>query len=118
MSTTTPATEYAAAVRAIADDIVRQIEDGHAPHRQYNYQAASGDHLPSVRVYFADIAAEPAHGIPAGVVRVAIDLAPYRRPAHEVRVFPDPTTGRRAGVAADIAAAVLDMIDNTAEYAR
>jgi hypothetical protein len=113
---TTTATTYADAVREIADDVIRQLEDGHAASRQHNFQTAAGDYLPSVRVFFADFTAEPEHGIPAGVARVALDLAPYRRPANEVRVLLEaPTTN---GAAHDIAAAVLDMIDHTADYAR
>jgi hypothetical protein len=42
MTTTTPATEYAAAVRTVADDIIRQIQDGHAPCRRSITLAAGG----------------------------------------------------------------------------
>jgi len=121
----TTTTSYADAVRDAAEDVIRQMIDGEAPDRQHNYQAANGDHYPNVRVYFADICASPAHGIPAGAARVAIDVSPTRgwQPSHEVRVFlqpvPMPIAARAcAKFADDIAAAVLDMIDNTADYAR
>jgi hypothetical protein len=119
---TTTATTYADAVREIAEDVIRQMIDGEAPDRQHNYQAANGDHYPSARVFFADITANHEHGIPAGVARVSLDLAGWRWPTHEVRVFlqpvPMPIAARAcAKFADDIAAAVLDMIDNTADYA-
>lgn len=113
-------TEYTRAVEYIAESVIQQIEDGHAPHRQYNAQCADGEHRPSVRVYFADI---PYLGhltgtVPGGAVRVAVDLAPYRRPAHEARVFFEPHDYDAGEAAADIAAAVLELIDGTADYAR
>ena len=109
------------AVQAIADDVLRQIEDNHAPHRTYTATTAAGDNWPTVRVYFADVPSRWHPLIPAGVVRVALDVAPIspRNPAHEVRVFFENTVNGRPWLAADsIAAAVLDRIDNTAEYAR
>jgi len=120
MTTTTPATDYAAAVRYAADSVLAQIEDGHAPHRQYNAHSADGQHRPSVRVFFADLPYRVHPTIPAGAVRVAVDLDPTRGrwPVHEARVFFEPHDYDAGEAAADIAAAVLDMIDNTAAYAR
>ena len=116
----TTTTTYADAVRDAAEDVIRQMIDGEAPDRQHNYQAANGDHYPCVRVYFADIYASPAHGIPAGVARVVIDVSPTRgrQPAHEVRVFLDPAPVCPVDIADDLAAAVLEMLDPTADYAR
>jgi hypothetical protein len=117
MTTTDP---YADVVRDAAEDVIRQMIDGGAPSRQHNYRAANGDHYPSVRVYFADIYAIPAHGIPAGVARVVIDVSPTRgrQPAHEVDVFLDPAPACPVDIAADLAGAVLEMLDPTADYAR
>jgi hypothetical protein len=123
MTTTTPATDYAAAVAAIADDIIRQIEDGTAPARRCPVLTAGGYYVEAVRVYYADIVGGP-WGIPSGVARVALDVSRPRRPAHEVRVCIEPANRTMDATAAAelaglaIAAAVLDMIDNTAEYAR
>jgi hypothetical protein len=118
-TTPTPATAYAAAVRYAADSVLAQIEDGHAPHRQYNSQSADGQYRPSVRVYFCDLPYRAYPTIPAGAVRVAVDLDPTRGrwPVHEARVYFEPHDYDAGQAAADIAAAVLDMIDNTAEYA-
>lgn len=115
---------YADAVREAADDVIRQLEDG-APCQRMRTLAAAGYHFEDVRVYFADVTASPARGLPAGVARVSLDVSPTRgrQPAHEVRVFlqpvPMPIAARPcAKFADDIAAAVLDMIDPTADYAR
>jgi hypothetical protein len=115
MALTTP---YTTAVHEIADDIIRQMDDGHAPHRRSPTLAAGGYYFESVRVFYADI-----HGtdmIPNGVARVALDVSPTnaRRPAHEVRVSFDAHDYDAGEAAADIAAAVLDMIDPMAAYAR
>lgn len=113
-------TEYTRAVEYIAESVIQQIEDGHAPHRQYNAQCADGEHRPSVRVYFADIPYSVHPTIPGGCVRVAIDLDPIRArwPVHEARVFFEPHDYDAGEAAADIAAAVLELIDGTADYAR
>ena len=120
--TTTATMTYAEAVQYVADSVVQQIEDGHAPRRDYNSQSADGAYRPSVRVCFADI---PYLGhkfpkIPRGVVRVAIDLDETRRrwPVHEVRVCFDPHDFDAGQAGDDIAGEVLDMIDGTADYAR
>lgn len=125
MTTTTPATQYAAAVAAIADDIIRQIEDGTAPARRCPTLAAGGHYFEAVRVYFTDVIGDQAHGIPRGVARVALDVdrTHGRRYAHEVRVYFDRPAGPcgHAGTTQDadeIAAAVLDLLDPTADYAR
>jgi hypothetical protein len=112
-------TNYAAAVAAIADDVLRQIEDGDAPCRRCTTLAAGGYYFENVRVYFADVTGDIAAYIPRGVARVALDLSPTagRRPAHEVAVYleaPDDTTYD----AEAIARAVLDRLDSTAAYAR
>lgn len=135
MTTTTPATDYAAAVAAIADDIVRQLEDGDAPRRRVITQAAGGHYFEPCRIFYADIVGVSVGGsftIPAGVARIALDLdaTHARNYAHEVRVcFDPPGDGRSPNLArlhaayvtdmaADIAAAVLDLLDPTADYAR
>lgn len=115
MSTTT---DYAAAVASIADDVIRQIEDGHAPCRRCTTLAAGGYYFETVRVYFADVGRDEAAGIPRGVVRVALDVAPYRRPAHEVAVFLEAPGDGTTEHADNIANAVLDRLDPTADYAR
>lgn len=114
----THARDYAAAVAAIADDIVRQIEDGTAPVRRCPTLAAGGYYFEAVRVYYADIIGDQAHGIPRGVARVALDVSRPRRPAHEVRVCFDPPGDGTTYDADEIAAAVLDLLDQTADYAR
>ena len=105
-------------VPEMADDVIRQMVDGTAPHRTYNAQAADGSHRPQVRIFFADLPRLYRTSIPEGVARVALDLDPVRarRPAHEVQVYFERPAAD--GVAAAIAAAVLDQIDNTADYAR
>lgn len=110
-------TEYTRAVAYVADSVLAQIEDGHAPHRQYNAQSADGAYRPSVRVYFADIPHRVHPTIPGGCVRVALDLDPTRArwPVHEARVFFEPHDYDAGEAAADIAAAVLDQIGSTAE---
>lgn len=115
MNTTT--TTYADAIHAAADDVIRQLEDGESPPRRCPTLAAGGYYFEAVRVFFADVTADHEHGIPAGVARIALDMTPHRRrPAHEVRILlEDPTTNDAAH---DLAAAVLDMIDSTADYAR
>lgn len=118
---TTETMTYAEAVQAIADDVLRQIEDGHAPHRTHNAQSAAGDYFPVVRIYFADVPHRWHPSIPAGVVRVAFDLAPISplHPAHEAQVFFEQTVNAQPWRAAEaIAAAVLERIDDTADYAR
>jgi len=110
-------TSYTAAVRRLADDVIRQMEDGDAPRRRCTTLAAGGHYFENVRVYYADLAGDQAHGIPRGVVRVALDMSRPRRPAHEVRVCFDGMTDTVYDADA-IALAVLDMIDNTANYAR
>ena len=112
-------TNYTRAVRMIADDIVRQIEDDHAPSRTYSRMTAGGDVVDTVRVFFADLPHNWHPAIPAGAARVALDLDPCsRRPAHECRVMFDAHDYDAGEAAADIAAAVLELIDNTAAYAR
>lgn len=125
MTTTTPATEYAAAVAAIADDVIRQLEDGDAPRRRVITQAAGGHYFEPVRIFYADLIGDQAHGIPRGVARVALDVERTngRRYAHEVRIYFDRPAGPcgHVGTAQDadeIAAAVLDRLDSTADYAR
>lgn len=125
MNATTPATSYAAAVAAIADDIVRQLDDGEAPCRRCSTLAAGGYYFEAVRVYFAEVIGDQAHGIPRGVARVALDMERThgRRFAHEVRVYLDRPAGPcgHAGTTQDaeeIAAAVLDLLNPTADYAR
>jgi len=115
---TTTATTHAAAIREAADDIVRQLEDGQAPHRRSTTLAAGGHYFEAVRVYFADI--YPTETIPRGVARIALDVSPLnaRRPAHEVAVYLESPGDGTTYLADDIAAAVLDMIDGTADYAR
>jgi hypothetical protein len=104
----------------IADDIIRQLEDGHAPCRRCPTLAAGGYYFESCRVYFADTLPMPDHGIPAGVARIAIDTRPYRGryPAHEVRVFLESPGDGSTEAADAIAAAVLDLLDPTADYTR
>lgn len=111
---------YAEAIQYVADSVCAQIEDGHAPHRQYNAQSADGAYRPSVRVYFADIPYRIFPTIPGGAVRVAIDLDPTRGrwPVHEARAFFEPHAYDAGSAAADIAAAVLDQIADTAAHAR
>lgn len=113
-------TDYTRAVRYIADSVCAQIEDGHAPHRQYNAQSADGAYRPSVRVYFADIPYRAHPTIPGGCVRVALDMDATRArwPIHEARVFFEPHDYDAGEAAADIAAAVLDQIGSAAEVIR
>ena len=124
-ATDTHARDYAAAVAAIADDIVRQLEDGDAPARRCPVLTAGGYYVETVRVYYADVigvsivgAAGGDFAIPSGVARVALDVSRPRRPAHEVRVCFEPPSDAGIHAAADIAAAVLDLLDPTADYAR
>lgn len=111
---------YREAVQYIADSVCAQIEDGHAPHRQYNAQCADGSHMPSVRVYFCDIPYRVCDTIPGGAVRVAIDLDATRArwPVHEARVFFERHDYDAGEAADDIAAAVLDQIGSTADVIR
>ena len=126
-ATATQARDYAAAVAAIADDIVRQLEDGDAPRRRVITQAAGGHYFEPCRIFYADtigISVADSGGssftIPAGVACIAIDLDPShpRRHANEVRVCFDPPAAEGIHAAADIAAAVLELLDQTADYAR
>lgn len=123
-ATDTHARDYAAAVAAIADDIVRQLEDGTAPARRCPALTAGGYYVEAVRIHYAEIFGVSIVGatggdfaIPSGVARIALDVSRPRRPAHEVRVCFDPPAA--AGIhAAAIAAAVLERLDPTADYAR
>ncbi len=110
-------TNYAAAVRRLADDVIRQMEDGDAPCRRCFTLTAGGYYVETVRTYYADLAGDQAHGIPRGIVRVALDVSRPRRPAHEVRVCFDGMTDTVYDADA-IALVVLDMIGSTADYAR
>ncbi len=114
---TTPATYYAAAVATIADDIVRQLEDG-APYVRHASLAAGGHYFEAVRVYYVDLPARCHPDIPAGVARIALDVSPSnrRRPAHEVRVCFDSPAAIAIHAADDIAHAVLDQIGSAADY--
>lgn len=105
-------------VPEIAADVITAMIDGDAPHRDYSAQCADGSYRPQTRIYFAELPRLYHPSIPAGAVRVAMDLDPVRarRPAHEVRVYFEHQAAD--GLAAAIAAAVLDQIDNTADYAR
>jgi hypothetical protein len=115
-------TEYSRAVAYVADSVLAQIEDGSAPHRDYNAQCADGAYRPSVRIYFADIPymGQLCKTMPRGVVRVAIDLDETHRrwPTHEVRVSFDPHDFDAGEAAADIARIVLDQLPATAEIVR
>lgn len=113
-------TNYAAAVAAIADDVLRQLEDGDAPCRRCPTLAAGGHYFEAVRVYFADVAGDHAHGIAGGVARIALDVSPTggRRPAHEVAVYLEAPGDGTTYDADEIARAVLDRLDSTADYAR
>lgn len=117
---TTTTTTYADAVAAIADDIIRQIEDGTAPVRRCSTLAAGGHYFEAVRVYYADVTGDHDHGIAGGVARIALDVLPAagRRPAHEVAVYLQAPGDGTTYTADDIAAAVLDQLDPTADYAR
>lgn len=124
-ATATQARDYAAAVAAIADDIIRQIEDGTAPARRCPALTAGGYYVEAVRIHYAEIFGVSIVGatggdftIPAGVARIALDVSRPRRPAHEVRVCFDPPAAAGIHAAADIAAAVLELLDPTADYAR
>lgn len=114
------ATTYAAAVAAIADDIIRQLDDGCAPCRRCSTLAAGGHYFEAVRVYFADVTGDHEHGIAGGVARIALDVSPTagRRPAHEVAVYLEAPGDGTTYDADEIARAVLDQLDPTADYAR
>jgi hypothetical protein len=121
----TTTTTYTDAFCEIADDVIRQLEDG-APCERVRTLAAGGYYFEAVRIFYAYLPARPEHGWPAAVARVALDVSPTggRRPAHEVRVFWD-TAGfgeldhyNANQWAADLAGAVLEMLDPTADYAR
>lgn len=94
----------------IADDVARQIEDGHAPARTYTAQTAGGYYVETVRVFWCEFPANAQYRIPAGFVRVAIDLAweHLRSPAHEARVYfegvaPSRPLDRLSAMAAELA---------------
>lgn len=111
-------TTYADAVRDIAEDIVRQLEDGYAPRRRNTCVSAGGYTIEPTRTFYADVIG--GQTLPRGVARITLDTSPInaRRPAHEVSVYLDQDGTDHGEAAADIAAAVLDMIDSTADYAR
>ena len=94
----------------IADDVARQIEDGHAPARTYTAQTAGGYYVETVRVFWCEFPANDQYRIPAGSVRVAFDLAweHLRSPAHEARVYfegvaPARPLDRLSAMAAELA---------------
>lgn len=110
---------YRDAVHAIADDIIRQLDDGHAPARRVTSLAAGGFYFESVRVFYADVCGDASRGLPRGVCRIAIDMdasrnASRHKRAHEVQVHIDAGSVIAAD---DIANAVADMIDTTQPYA-
>jgi hypothetical protein len=112
-------TAYRDAVNAIADDIIRQLDDGDAPARRVTTLAAGGFYFESVRVFYADICGDASRGLPRGVCRIAIDMdaarnASPRKRAHEVQAHVDAGSVIAAD---DIANAVADMIDTTQPYA-
>jgi hypothetical protein len=110
-------TPYSRAVQYVADSVLAQIEDGSAPHRQHDFE-----NRPVVRIYFADIPylGQLCDMLPRGVVRVAVDMAPTRDawPADEVRVCFDPHDFDAGEAAADIAAAILEQLPETAAAIR
>lgn len=110
-------TAYSTAVGRIAADVITQIIDGHAPSRTYTTWCADGIYRDSVKVYFADLPQGWHPTIPGGAVRVALDMHPIRarHPAHEARVFFEPHAYDAGEAAADIAAAVLDLIGSAVE---
>jgi hypothetical protein len=112
------ATDYFSAVAAVAEDIVRQIEDGTAPARRCPVLTAGGYYVEEVRIFYADIIGGGPFQMPAGVARVALDVGRPRRPSHEVRVCLDPPGDGTTYDADQIAAAVLARLDSTADYAR
>ncbi len=113
------ANTYTDAIAEIAADIVRQMIDQHAASRAHANLTAGGAWFHELQIFYCDFPARPDAGIPAGIVRVAMDAAPRgRQPANEARVFLEPQSGPRraldAAVAAnDIAAAVLDELGAT-----
>lgn len=101
----------------IADDVARQIEDGHAPARTYTAQTAGGYYVETVRIFWCEFPANAQYRIPAGSVRVAFDLAweHLRRPAHEIRVYfegvaPGRPLDRLDTMAADLADRVRELL--------
>lgn len=92
----------------IADEILRNFDDGTAASRRETRLTAGGYYIEAVRVFYCDF--------PGGVARIAADIAPInpRRPAHEVRVFFDDPS--RSSEAAAVAAAVLDTLDFSLAY--
>jgi hypothetical protein len=111
--------DYTRAVLAIANDIIRQMDDGHAAARTYTTWCADGVYRDSARIYYADLPHRWHKMIPAGVARVAIDLDPTHasRPDHECRVCFDAHDYDAGEAAADIGRAVLDLVSRGEAYA-
>jgi hypothetical protein len=112
-------TDYSRAVLAIANDIVRQMDDGHAATRTYTSWCADGVHRDSARIFYADLPHRWHNAIPSGVARVALDLDPTHagRPDNECRIAFDAHGYDAGEAAADIARAVLDLVARADAYA-
>ena len=112
-------TDYSRAVLAIANDIIRQMDDGHAAARTYTTWCADGIYRDSARIFYADLPHRWHYAIPSGVARVALDLDPTHasRPDNECRVTFDAHGYDAGEAAADIARAVLDLVARADAYA-
>lgn len=112
-------TDYSRAVLAIANDIVRQMDDGHAATRTYTSWCADGIHRDSARIFYADLPHRWHCAIPSGIARVALDLDPTHasRPDNECRITFDVHHYNAGEAADDISRAVLDLVARADAYA-
>jgi hypothetical protein len=114
------ANTYTDGIAEIAADIVRQMIDQHAASRAHRNLTAGGAWFHELQIFYCDFPARPDAGIPAGIVRVAMDAAPRsRRPANEASVFlqMDDRSGDAARWAVDdLAAAVLEELGATTAH--